>query len=73
MQVARGGHKSDMDDAKQGLQATDGTPTGALDDPQERPEQTGVLGGSEPHTDTRPADPPPHDEVKPGKPSDDGT
>lgn len=57
------------DDDKAGLQAADGTPTGSLEDPEERPSQAGILGGSKPHTDTRPSDPVPHEEVKPGMPT----
>ena len=73
MDGASGGHTDRMDDDKQGLRATDGTATGSLGDPEERPEQGGVLGGGTPHTDERPSDPVPQHEVKPGEPTDDGT
>lgn len=49
------------------------TPTGDVDDPEERPSQGGVLGGSTPREDTSESDPVPQHEVKPGKPSRDGT
>jgi glycosyltransferase involved in cell wall biosynthesis len=70
--AARGDSRR-MDDEKAGLRATEGTPTGSLDDPEERPSQGGVIGGGKPHTDTRPSDPVPQHEVKPGEPTDDGT
>lgn len=56
-----------MDDDKAGVQATDGTPTGSLEDPEDRPESGGVLGGGKPHTDERPSDEVPQHEVKPGE------
>lgn len=63
----------DKADDKAGLKATDGTPTGSLEDPEDRPSQAGILGGTTPHTDTRPSDPVPQHEVKPGTPTDDQT
>ncbi len=62
-----------MDDKKAGLQAADGTPTGSLEDPDARPDQSGILGATTPHTDEGPSDPVPHHEVKPGGSSDDGS
>ena len=55
-----------MDDKKAGLQATDGTPAGSLEDPDERPDQAGILGGTAPHTDERPSDPVPDREFQAG-------
>lgn len=61
-----------MDDDKAGLKATDGTPTGSLDSPGDRPEQGGVLGGGVPHTDEEPSDTVPQHEVTPGEPDRNG-
>ena len=56
-----------MDEDKAALQATDGTPTGSLEDPEDRPESGGVLGGGKPETDKRPRDEVPQHEVNPSE------
>ncbi len=59
-----------MDDKKAGLQATDGTPTGSLEDADERPDQPGILGGTTPYADKGASDSGPDHEVESGEPSD---
>jgi hypothetical protein len=50
-----------------GMSGDKDTSAGSGIDPEERPSQGGVLGGSTPHDDTSESDPVPQEEVKPGR------